>query len=260
MQIILVGSSGAMGQSIVRFCEQDNHYDIYAGIQADKEKDELYPVFHRFEELSEYVATQNEKPDVIIDFSTPHLTEELLVFATAYKIPIVLATTGQNESQIEQIRQASQQIAILDTHNTSIGVAVMQQTLASLTRTLYPLGYDIEIIEKHHRYKKDSPSGTAIMLKQAIESMIAENMISVVYGREGLSQGRQREEIGIHAIRGGDIVGEHTVIFANNQETIEITHRAGSKELFVRGALQCAEFVVTKSAGLYSMVDLMQGE
>ncbi|MFK8242194.1 MULTISPECIES: 4-hydroxy-tetrahydrodipicolinate reductase [unclassified Facklamia] len=256
MQIILVGSSGAMGKSIVRFCEQDNPYEIYVGIQADKEKDELYPIFHRFEELSEYVANQNEKPDVIIDFSTPYLTEELLAFATAYQIPIVLATTGQNETQIEQIRQASQQIAILDTHNTSIGVAVMQQTLASLTRTLYPLGYDIEIIEKHHRYKKDAPSGTAIMLKQAIESMIDEKMTSV-YGREGLSQGRQREEIGIHAIRGGDIVGEHTVIFANNQETIEITHRAGSKELFVRGALQCAEFVVTKSAGLYSMVDLM---
>ncbi|MBD3948829.1 4-hydroxy-tetrahydrodipicolinate reductase [Tuanshanicoccus lijuaniae] len=259
MQIILVGSSGAMGQSIVRFCEQDNPYEIYAGVQSEQETDELYPVFHQFEHLAEYVINQHAKPDVIIDFSSPYLTQDLLAFATTYQVPVVLATTGQDESQVEQIRQASHHVAMLDTHNTSIGVAVMQQTLATLTRTLYPLGYDIEIIEKHHRYKKDSPSGTAIMLKQTIESMIDETM-TPIYGREGLSPGRKREEIGIHAIRGGDIVGEHTVIFANNQETIEITHRAGSKELFVRGALQCAEFIVQQSAGLYNMADLMKGK
>lgn len=257
MQIVLIGSSGAMGKTIVNYVDQQKEVSIFAGMQNEPEKDELFPVFNDFEELSLFIDEQSVKPDVIIDFSSPKLTEGILKLATKHQLPLVLATTGQTDEQILAIQEASQKVAILDTHNTSIGVAVMQQTLVNLTRTLYPLGYDIEIIEKHHRYKKDAPSGTAIMLKEAIESAITESM-QIIHGREGLNQERPHHEIAIHAIRGGDIIGEHTVLFANNQEVIEITHTANSKELFVKGAMQCAYFVKNQSKGLYSMKDLMK--
>lgn len=256
MQIVLIGSSGAMGRSLVKYVDQQDDLEIYAGLQADPEKDELYPVFQDFPTLSQYIEGQVNKPDVIIDFSTAKLTEKLLEFALRHSLPIMLATTGQTDEQTLAIKQASASIPILDTHNTSIGVAVLQNTLIQLTKSLYPLGYDIEIIEKHHRYKIDAPSGTALMLKAAIESAIDE-VVTTKFGREGVTGIRPHNEIVIHAVRGGDIVGEHTVIFANNQEVIEVQHLANSKELFVRGAIQCAKFIKGQPVGLYNMKDLM---
>lgn len=258
MKIIMVGSSGAMGRTIIQNLQSVPGHEIVAGFQADDQQVGDFPVFQNFSDLQNALNIGEITADVIIDFSTPILTQQLVKFASSSKLPLLLATTGQSREQIAYIQDASRYVAILDTHNTSIGVAVLTETLKSMTRTLYPLGYDIEIIEKHHRYKKDAPSGTALMLKAALESAIDQET-QTIFGRQGISEGRPHHEIAVHAVRAGDIVGEHTVIFANNQETIEITHRAGSKELFAKGALQCAQYIMQQKPGLYSMEDVMKG-
>lgn len=256
MKIILIGSSGAMGQAIVDYAENHPEIEIYAGLQMRAESEELFPVFYDFDELSDFVREQSLKPDVVIDFSSPILTEKLLSFVKTHQLPLLLATTGHQPAQHALIKEASKEVPIFDTNNTSIGVAVIQKTIYQLTKTLYPLGYDIEIIEKHHRFKKDAPSGTALMLLEAVQSAIEEET-SVIYGREGLTEGRAHHEIAIHSVRGGNIIGEHTVLFANNHEVIEIHHQANNKELFVSGAIACSQFVLTRSAGYYQMSDLM---
>ncbi len=251
MRIILVGANGAMGQTLKQLVNKTDNYQIVAGIQ-EGEPSEEFPVFANFDDLSQ----ETIEADVIIDFSHVSLTEALLDYAVGHQLPIMLATTGQNETQEAKIEQASQSIPILNAHNTSIGVNVMEYIVGEMTKLLYPLGYDIEIIEKHHRYKKDAPSGTAMMLKDASLKEIEES-VDIVHGRSGIGEERAHQEIGIHAVRGGNIVGEHTVIFANNEETLELIHRAGSKDIFARGALMGAAFVVDASPGLYTMTDAL---
>lgn len=251
MKIILIGSSGAMGKVVVNLVSSMDGYEVIAGIQSD-DLDQGFPYSSDFSKLNDLA----QEADVIIDFSTPVLTDQVVDFALNNKLPLILATTGQNEEQNVKIEKASQIIPILNSHNTSIGVNVMEEIVQELTKKLYPLGYDVEIIEKHHRYKIDAPSGTAEMLLEAVEKNTGENN-EAVYGREGISDQRQHNQIGMHSIRGGDIVGEHTVLFAANQEVIEITHRAGSKEIFAKGAIQAAEFLVKKESGLYDMHDAL---
>lgn len=251
MKIILVGSSGAMGQTIAQLVSNTGKHEIVAGIQEMAVEGPI-PYFSNFEALK---AAKIEA-DVIIDFSHVSLTDALITFAVEQQLPVMLATTGQNADQEANITAASETIAILNAHNTSIGVNVMEHIAGEMTKLLYPLGYDIEIIEKHHRYKKDAPSGTAVMLKDAIVNNMPEEAV-VNHGRSGLGEPRRHEEIGIHAVRGGDIVGEHTILFANNQETLELVHRAGSKDIFARGAITGAEFVVNAKPGLYSMTDAL---
>ena len=255
MNIILIGSDGAMGKVVTEISKELGH-QVIAGLQSTEETEQPFPIATNFDDLTQVVEGLDLKPEVMIDFSTPHLTEELLAFAVAQKLPLMLATTGQTEEQAQAIQEASKSVAILDTHNTSIGVNVMQEVSKHLSKVLYPLGYDIEIIEKHHRYKKDAPSGTAKMLLDSVEEGMSESATKV-YGREGIGEAREHQEVGLHAIRGGDIVGEHTIIFANNQETLEITHRAGSKELFARGAMAGAEFLINQAdPDIYSMSDI----
>lgn len=255
MNILLVGASGAMGQAVVQYVAQTA--DRVTVVLQDKPNEQAsYEVFTSFETMSDYMVEHRDSVDVMIDFSTPNITNQVLEFAKEHRLPLMLATTGQSEAQEVLIAETSQHVAIVDTHNTSIGVNVMQALVAQMTKVLYPLGYDIEIIEKHHRYKKDSPSGTAKMILNAVQDNIDENT-SVLGGREGLEYARPHTEIGVHAIRGGDIVGEHTILFANNQETLELTHRAGTKDLFVRGALQAAHFLVDVAPGLYDMKDVI---
>lgn len=256
MNILLVGATGAMGQAVIQYVAQTGDR-VRVALQSKPDAHKAYQVCTTFEELSAYVFENRDKVDVIIDFSTAKITDQVLAFAEKHQLPLMLATTGQTEAQEALIKAAGQKIAIVDTHNTSIGVTVMQALVAQMTKILYPLGYDIEIIEKHHRYKKDSPSGTADMLLNAVQDNIDE-AISVLGGREGLEYARPHSEIGVHAIRGGDIVGEHTVLFANNQETLELTHRAGTKDLFARGALQAAHFLLKAEPGLYDMTDVIK--
>lgn len=243
-----------MGQVLAELAGQLNH-QVVAGLQ-NNELEQKFPYVSDFEELAKLLDNKQIVADVIIDFSSPSLTENLLKFAQRFHLPIMLATTGHDSDQQISIRKASESIAILDTHNTSIGVNVMQEIVQKLTEILYPLGYDIEIMEKHHRYKKDSPSGTALMLLDSVQAGMTEESLNR-FGRHGDKEERVHNEVAVHAIRAGDIVGEHTVLYGNNQETIEITHRAGSKELFARGALAAAELLVSKKqAGLYSMRDV----
>lgn len=255
MNILLVGASGAMGQAVIQYVSQTSD-QVTVVLQETPDERADYQVFTSFEKMGEYLAENRQQVDVMIDFSTPKITDHVVAFAKEHRLPLMLATTGQTEEQESFIKAASQQVAIVDTHNTSIGVNVMEALVAQMTKILYPLGYDIEIIEKHHRYKKDSPSGTAKMILDAVQGNIDENT-SVLGGREGLEYARPHSEIGVHAIRGGDIVGEHTILFANNQETIELTHRAGTKDLFVRGALQAAHFLMNVEPGLYDMKDVI---
>lgn len=255
MNILLVGASGAMGQAVVRYvASTSNQITVVLQDQADEQAD--YQVFTSFDLMGEYIRDNRSQVDVMIDFSTPKITDQVVAFAKEHRIPLMLATTGQSPAQEALIEEASQHVAIVDTHNTSIGVNVMEALVAQMTKILYPLGYDIEIIEKHHRYKKDSPSGTAKMLLASVQETIDERT-SVLGGREGLEYARPHTEIGVHAIRAGDIVGEHTILFGNNQETLELTHRAGTKDLFVRGALQAAYFLLTVEPGLYDMKDVI---
>ncbi|MGO4927266.1 4-hydroxy-tetrahydrodipicolinate reductase [Fundicoccus sp. Sow4_D5] len=256
MNILLVGASGAMGQAVIQYVAHTS--DQVTVVLQDKPNDQAdYQVFTSFEAMGAYLTENRSLVDVMIDFSTPKITDQVVAFAKEHRLPLMLATTGQTEEQEALIKAASQQVAIVDTHNTSIGVNVMEALVAQMTKILYPLGYDIEIIEKHHRYKKDSPSGTAKMILDAVQDTIDENT-SVLGGRQGLEYARPHSEIGVHAIRGGDIVGEHTILFANNQETLELTHRAGTKDLFVRGAIQAAHFLMTVEPGLYDMKDVIE--
>ena len=197
-----------------------------------------------------------EKPDVIIDFSHPTVLPELLEYAITYKVPCLIATTGFNEEEINMIKQASNQVPILFTYNTSLGINVMNKVLKELTRVLGD-EFDIEIVERHHNQKIDHPSGTAKLLAGTIVEELDQGYI--LNGRQKSGK-RGRNEVGIHAVRGGTIPGEHTVIFAGNDEILEIKHQALSKQIFVNGALKGAAFLLTQPFGLYNMEDVFKGE
>lgn len=255
MKILLVGASGAMGQVVENLIKQTDH-EITLALQFETGEDKPYKVFVDFGAISQHLEENAQVADVIIDFSHATLTGKVVDLAVKHQLPLMLATTGQDMEEIEKIQAAGEKIALVDAHNTSIGVTVMQHIGAQMAKILYPLGYDIEIIESHHRYKKDAPSGTAVMLRNGMLKVIDEE-VNTIGGRHGLNGGRPHNEIAMHAVRAGNITGEHTILFANNEETLELTHRAGSKELFARGAVQAAEFLVEAEAGLYSMQDVV---
>ncbi len=196
---------------------------------------------------------KNIKFDGIIDFSHFSLMEDVLKYAVARKVPLVLATTGHSAEQLEKINQASKEIPIIKATNTSLGVTVLNEIVAYATKLLSD--FDIEIIEKHHNRKIDAPSGTATTLLENIQENLPEKC-NVVYGREGNSK-RQEKEIGVHAIRGGNIVGEHTVIFTKNDEIIEIKHEALSRKMFSDGAVKGIMYLKDKKPGKYVMKDVL---
>lgn len=196
---------------------------------------------------------ENENVDVVIDFSHFSKLDILLEECAKRKYPIVIATTGYSGETLEKIVKFSKEIPILLSSNTSLGINAINEVLEKLVPKLEG-NFDIEIIEKHHNKKIDSPSGTAVTLLETIKKSLSKKY-KEVYGREGISK-REIDEIGVHSIRGGSIVGEHTVIFAGEDEIIEITHKALSKKIFAVGAIKCAEFLKNKSAKLYTMQDI----
>lgn len=199
----------------------------------------------------------DENGDVIIDFSHYSRLDTLLDFVERKKIPLVIATTGYSEEILERIKEVSKSVPILLSSNMSLGINLIQDILKRVVPILYG-GYDIEVIEKHHNKKVDSPSGTAKTLVETIENSCPEEL-NRVYGREGIKP-RERSEIGIHAVRGGTIVGEHSILFCGNDEVIEIKHTAMSKRIFAEGAIKGAYFLVNQGAGLYSMNDIFKEE
>lgn len=240
-----------MGQVITRMSEQYSDLRIVAGYDIADSGKNAYPVCT---DLSECKLV----PDVIIDFSNPSALAELMDYSVKNKIPAVIATTGLSKAQIKLLEKASRSIPVFFSANMSLGVNLVIDLVKRAARLL-ELNYDIEIIEKHHNQKLDAPSGTALAIADSINSVLAHKQ-EYVYDRHSRRKMRSKNEIGMHAVRGGTIVGEHSVIFAGNDEIIEINHTAMSKEIFGTGALRAARFLYGKGPGMYDMDDLIGEE
>lgn len=247
IKAILVGACGKMGLNVTTRAKEDSEIKIVAGI--DKYNCGMeYPVYPTFKDI-------NTDADVIIDFSNPLLLDDLLAFATEKKTPVVIATTGYTDAQIEKIKETSKIIPIFFTFNMSIGVNLLC-SLAKKAASILGDGFDIEIVEKHHNQKLDAPSGTAIMLANSINTVF-DDKLAYEYDRHSKRSKRPKSEIGIHSVRGGTIVGEHDVIFAGCDEVITLSHAAHSKQVFATGAITAAKFLRNKPCGLYDMNDIM---
>lgn len=247
IKAILVGACGKMGKNITDCAKESDDIKIVAGVDKFNSGTD-YPVFSDFNQI-------NVEADVIIDFSNVALLDGLLSFATSKNIPLVIATTGYNNAQIEQIKTAAKQIPIFFTFNMSLGVNLLC-SLAKRAAGILGDDFDIEIIEKHHNQKLDSPSGTAIMLANSV-NQVFNDKLKYEYDRHTKRAKRSKNEIGIHSVRGGTIVGEHDVIFAGRDEVITLSHAAHSKQVFAVGALRAAKFITSKPAGLYDMNDIL---
>ena len=250
IKAILCGASGKMGGFVALAATEDGEIQIVAGVDKIN-NGEKFPVFPSFSEI-------NVKADIIIDFSNAALLDGLLDYALKNNLPAVIATTGYTDGQIKKIQDAAKIIPIFFTFNMSIGVNL----IASLSKKAAQIlgdGFDIEIVEKHHNQKLDAPSGTAIMLANNINSVFGDTL-NYEYDRHSVRRKRPKNEIGIHSVRGGTIVGDHDVIFAGHDEIITISHSARSKEVFAVGAVRAAKFLYGKKPGLYDMNSIMSFE
>ena len=249
VKIIMHGCNGAMGQVITKLAAEDKDAEITAGIDRVDNRENPYPVFTSCDAC-------DVEADVIVDFSVAQAVDGVLAYALKRKMPLVLCTTGLSEKQLEDVKTASAQIPILRSANMSLGVNTVFKLAAAAAKILGEVGYDIEIVEKHHRLKLDAPSGTALALADSINEAM-DNQYHYVYDRSQKREKRDDKEIGISAVRGGSIVGEHEVIFAGPDEVIEFKHTAYSKAVFAKGAVEAAAFLAGKGAGLYDMQDVI---
>ncbi len=244
-RIIMSGCNGHMGQVITRIVSERDDCEIVAGIDKYRGTENDYPVYDGIEECK-------EEADAVIDFSAPSALEGLLEYGKRTGTALVLCTTGYSEEQKRAIEKASEDTAILRSANMSLGVNILAKLLKEASEKLSSAGFDIEIVEKHHNLKKDAPSGTALLLADAVNEG-AGNKYSYVYDRSQRSEKRPDNEIGISAVRGGNIPGDHDVIFAGEDEVITFSHRAYSKAVFGRGAVMAAIFMKGKKPGMYDM-------
>ncbi|MDE6208610.1 MAG: 4-hydroxy-tetrahydrodipicolinate reductase [Lachnospiraceae bacterium] len=249
VKIIMAGCNGRMGRVISDIVKKDEEAVIVAGVDIFDDGHNDYPVFDTIDKI-------DAEADVIIDFSSPKLLEGLLSFAENRKMPIVLCSTGYESEQIDTINAASKNIAILRSGNMSLGINTVVKALEAVSKTLADAGFDIEIVEKHHNQKLDAPSGTALLLADAVNNEIG-NDYDYNYDRSKEKKKREKKEIGISAVRGGTIVGEHEIIFAGIDEVIEIKHTAYSRAIFGNGAVNAAKFLKGKTAGMYSMKEVV---
>lgn len=249
-RILLAGCNGKMGRVVAELARGRGGAVIVAGFDVRYELKQEYPVFSEPSDFS-------GEADVLIDFSHPAYFDRLLAFARARKLPAVFATTGLSEKQMDAMREASHETPIFQSANMSLGVNLLC-ALAKRAAAALPAGFDVEIVEAHHRDKADAPSGTALMLRDAIAS--ARGPMKTVCGREGRNAKREADEIGIHSLRGGTIVGEHEVLFAGPDEVISIRHSAASKKVFAEGALNAALFLCGKEPGFYTMSDYLSAD
>lgn len=245
-RIIVSGINGRMGKAIEELCMNDNEVEIVGGIDINLGIPHKFPTVCTPDEL-------DEKADVLIDFSHHTCAKMLTEYAVKSSTPTVFATTGYTEEEKKMIDDASKKVAIFTSANMSLGVNLLLSLTKKASANLK--GFDIEIIEKHHNQKLDAPSGTALMLADGIKSV--RNDSEYVYDRTKVKQKRKANEIGIHAVRGGTIVGEHDVIFAGHNEVITLSHSAQSREVFASGAVSAAKFLKGKQAGMYNMSDLL---
>lgn len=242
--IILCGCNGKMGHVVVSSALSGDSCNIVCGVDAFGENNYKFPTYKNFSQI-------NEKADVVIDFSNPASLDDLLEYCINNSIPVVICTTGYSPEQVNKITEASKKIPVFYSGNMSLGVNLLIELAKQATKVLGN-DFDIEIVEKHHNQKVDAPSGTALMIADGISEEL-EKEPQYVYDRHAYRRKRSKDEIGIHAIRGGTIVGEHDVIFAGHDEVVTISHQSQSKELFSTGALNAAQFIVGKPAGMYNM-------
>ena len=249
VKIIMHGCNGHMGQVISGIVEKDPDAEIVAGIDIADQGKNSYPVF------TDIDACQTEA-DAIIDFSSAKATDKLLEYSAARQIPVVLCSTGLSEEQLAKVEETSRKVAVLKSANMSLGINTLLKLVQDAARVLATAGFDMEIVEKHHRLKVDAPSGTALALADSLNEAM-DNKYHYVYDRSQKREKRDDKEIGISAVRGGTIVGEHEVIFAGQDEVIEFKHTAYSKAIFGKGAVEAAKFIAGKPAGRYDMSDVI---
>lgn len=249
IRVIMHGCNGKMGQVITGLMDNEENAEIVAGIDAFNQTSDKYPVFKS-------ITDCDVKADVVIDFSAAPAVDLLLDTCVERGLPCVLCTTGLSDAQLEKVNEASKKVAILKSANMSLGINMLLKLLKEATNILAPAGFDIEIVEKHHNQKVDAPSGTALALADSVNEEL-NNEYEYVYDRSQVREKRSAKEIGISAVRGGTIVGDHDVIFAGSDEVITFSHRAYSKAVFGKGAISAAKFLAGKPAGMYDMSDVI---
>lgn len=252
IRVIMHGCNGHMGRVITDICKDDNNIEIVAGIDPFTGTDNDYPVYSD-------ISKCDIDADVLIDFSSPKAFDNLIAYCIDKELPAVLCTTGLSDEQLSSINEASHKVAILKSANMSLGINTLLDLLKKATNIFAEAGYDIEIIEKHHKLKLDAPSGTALALADSINEEL-DNSYKLVYDRSQRREKRPDKEIGISAVRGGTIVGDHDIIFAGNDEVITFSHSAYSKSVFAKGAVEAAKFLAGKRAGLYNMQDVIKAK
>ena len=250
VRAIMHGCNGKMGRVITGLIRDDDAIEIVAGIDTYTGTANDYPVF-------ESIESCDVEADVVIDFSNASAVDHLLDYCAKKKLPVVLCTTGLSEEQLRKVEETAEQTAVLKSANMSLGINLLLKLLQNAAKVLGPAGFDIELVERHHNQKVDAPSGTALALADSVNEAL-DNQYTYVFDRSQVRQKRGEKEIGISAVRGGTIVGDHEVIFAGADEVIEFKHTAYSKAVFGKGAVEAAKFLAGKKAGKYDMSDVIQ--
>ncbi len=248
-RIIMHGCNGRMGHVIAELASEDEMVEVVAGVDAFGESSYKYPVFKSLSEC-------NVDADVIVDFSSAAAVDGLLDYCCEKSIPVVLCSTGLSEEQLLKVKETSSKVAVLKSANMSVGINALMKVLKEVSPLFAAAGFDIEIVEKHHNQKLDAPSGTALALAESINDSLS-NEYDFVYDRSERREKRPVKEIGISAVRGGTIVGDHDVIFAGKDEVVTLSHRAYSRAIFGKGALEAAKFLSGKKPGMYDMSDVL---
>ena len=251
IRMIMHGCNGKMGRVITDLCREDCEIEIVAGVDPYMGIENEYPVFAN-------IAECKIEADVVVDFAAAAAVDGLLDYCAQRKLPVVLCTTGLSSKQLAKVEEISSQTAVLKSANMSLGINMLLDLLQKAARILAPAGFDMEIVEKHHNQKVDAPSGTALALADSLNEAL-ENAYAYKYDRTMDRTKREKYEIGIQAVRGGNIVGEHEVIFAGIDEVIEFKHTAYSKAVFAKGAVEAAKFLAGRAAGRYEMSDVIAG-
>ncbi len=248
-RIIIHGCNGAMGRVVSEIAREEDGMEIVAGIDLNTASVFGYPVFKSLEEC-------NVKADVVVDFASAQAVDCLLDYCAESGTGLVLCTTGLSEEQVKRAEKAAEKTAVLRSANMSLGINTLLKLLKDAARVLAGAGFDIEVVEKHHNRKLDAPSGTALALADSVNDAMG-NAYHYEYDRTARRERRDPKEIGIHAVRGGTIVGEHEVIFAGQDEVVTFSHTAYSRAVFAKGALEAARFLADKEPGLYTMADVI---
>jgi 4-hydroxy-tetrahydrodipicolinate reductase len=263
VKVVVAGAGGRMGGRLVSLIKESSDLQLVGAVERKghttigADAGDVAGCGRIGVAVTDNLTALAERADVLIDFTAPDVSLAHMAIMAAYRKTIVIGTTGLSAKQLAELQKLAKQIPCVFSPNMSVGVNVILKVLAQMART-FGEDYDIEVIEAHHRLKKDAPSGTALKMAQVLADATGKDLDKVAaYGRKGMIGERKRGEIGIQVIRAGDIVGDHTVLFGGPGERIEVTHRAHSRDTFARGALRAARWVVTRPPGLYDMHDVL---